>query len=157
MSIVWTPPPNNLAGPVNSKGSSEPRSLLSSPGLFEDVKEKQERTGQALPGGHVTELRSHGTPISRLLPGLAEPVKAGIMLGINLLSSRSGRVLEDTTMLVSFLKMTIRCLYVMQLAKGFPATTGNAHVYVLKTWLMQVFDTFCRLKPNFMLGRYWDP
>ncbi|KAG0147243.1 hypothetical protein CROQUDRAFT_106574 [Cronartium quercuum f. sp. fusiforme G11] len=88
----------------------------------EDFKEQQDRTGQAPPGGHVTKLRSHGTLISQLLPGYAEPKSRGryracIMLGIDLLSSRSGREREDTTLLVSFFKMTIRAaLYVKPLA-----------------------------------------
>ncbi|KAG0149743.1 hypothetical protein CROQUDRAFT_104884 [Cronartium quercuum f. sp. fusiforme G11] len=82
-----------------------------SSGTTQYGKEKPKSTGQVQPGGHVTELRSHGTPISRLLPGHAEPsersrgrYRACIMLEIDLLSSRSGRELEDTTMVViSFL------------------------------------------------------
>ncbi|KAG0146723.1 hypothetical protein CROQUDRAFT_92390 [Cronartium quercuum f. sp. fusiforme G11] len=80
LSIVWTPPPNNSAEPVFR--TWVPPALASR--LFadnsmqagdEDVKVIQERTGQVQPSGHVTELRSHGTPISRLLPDRAEPVK----------------------------------------------------------------------------------
>ncbi|KAG0142778.1 hypothetical protein CROQUDRAFT_97145 [Cronartium quercuum f. sp. fusiforme G11] len=113
MSIVWTPPPNNSAGPPNfgPPGSDITSSLVAlllispptcsypvpyrvhracwpfSPSQSahtltqkrveadENFKEKQERTGQAQPDGHVTKLRSLGTLISQLLPGHAEPVK----------------------------------------------------------------------------------
>ncbi|KAG0143191.1 hypothetical protein CROQUDRAFT_96624 [Cronartium quercuum f. sp. fusiforme G11] len=237
MSIIWTPPPNNSAGPVNSKGSSELRSLPSSPGLLalltltvgshellisrahqaEDLlhwalygqyliptsmhdraihvptwdppscrlvtrfyphelvelhshlewassettqyrlgvhKEKQEKTSQAQPGGHVTKLRSHGTLISQLLPGHAEPVKACILLGNDLLSSRSGQEREDTILLVSFLNNHTSSVVLMSSnwRETFLHKREILMCMCLKPGLMQVFDTFRRLKPDFGSG-----
>ncbi|KAG0146590.1 hypothetical protein CROQUDRAFT_92579 [Cronartium quercuum f. sp. fusiforme G11] len=72
---TWDPPSCRL---VNRFYPHELTSTQKRVEADENFKEKQEKTGQAQPGAHVTKLRSHGTLISQLLPGHAEPKPGAI-------------------------------------------------------------------------------